>query len=127
MLIRTHNDLRNAVDHFFKSRRDFIQAFESEGGTVDETAFSRQLSGNRNLSSAWLSAYNIFFVHFLRDVIADYMEVRGWKHVFEYTEYAVFFSSDNQEAREWIESKYPGRWNSECFFFDFSKKASEKC
>lgn len=127
MLIKSHTDLQTAVDLFFHSRRDFLMAFESEGGRIDETALSRQLSGNRNLSSAWFSAYNIFFIHFLRDVIGDYMNLRGWDYVFEYDEANVFFSSEVEDAREWVEQKYPGRWNSEVYFFDFSGTFSEKC
>lgn len=62
-MIKTYTDLRTAIKSRYKSNRDFIEAFEAAGGVIDETVLSRQLNGSRGLSSAWLSAYNIFFNH----------------------------------------------------------------
>lgn len=60
-MITNHNELRNAINSRYKNNREFIEAFEAAGGTIDETVLSRQLNGSRGLSSAWLSAYNVFF------------------------------------------------------------------
>lgn len=60
--ITTPDQLRDAIDRAYPTRRAFIEAFNAAGGCLnDETILSNQLRGERGLSVAWLSAYNIFF------------------------------------------------------------------
>lgn len=53
--------LTELIEGKFPTKRAFIDEFNKQGGDLDETVLSSQLSGKRGLSKAWIAAYRIFF------------------------------------------------------------------
>lgn len=119
MLIKNNKSLGAAIDHFYGSNRGFILEFENAGGRIDETVLSRQITGSRGLSSAWLSAYNLFFIPLLREELRERLGDNS-EYIFDTTESEVMFSTDNSGLMSYVKKEYPGRETQGVFFFDFS-------
>lgn len=65
----TKETLHELISTHFKTRRAFIDAFVKQGGQLNESILSSQLSGRRGLSNAWRSAYSIFFTYWKVNVL----------------------------------------------------------